>query len=347
MKLVSIGIPIVASVAAFVLVLLALIAGTSPGRMEDYDIITFNTSSLGKNLVNTATTDDKPTTTTSGLCDDFSGILGKACATATSAAGSVESDVLSALNDIGNDIADKLADELGIHEFYSLHTLSICEGDFSPNATSQDPGRNVTRCHNGLKGGYNVSALFDQELQVGPFNLTLRDLGVTDDIQSDIDTLNSLIKAFAIILIVTVALIGVSMLLSVASLFLIRSREHLVLLSNVIISSIAAGMIILCSILITVGAHVAVSKVNDLGDDIGLTASTGSKYKILIWTAVGLMVVAFLYWLWQLISFKRHRGVGGTAQRKYPRDSEESGYHNGRGPQMRSSGRRLGFLRRS
>jgi hypothetical protein len=31
--------------------------------------------------------------------------------------------------------------------------LSICEGDFTPNATSPGAGRNVTECHKGFTNG--------------------------------------------------------------------------------------------------------------------------------------------------------------------------------------------------
>ncbi len=54
------------------------------------------------------------------------------CSAITSAAGSVESQALDALGGIENAIADRLADKLGIKEFYSLHTMDPCEGNFSP-----------------------------------------------------------------------------------------------------------------------------------------------------------------------------------------------------------------------
>ena len=57
------------------------------------------------------------------------------------------------INDIANDIADHLSAELGIHQFYSLHALSICEGSFSPNATADGATRNVTKCHKGAAEG--------------------------------------------------------------------------------------------------------------------------------------------------------------------------------------------------
>ena len=40
MKQLPLIVPIVTSIAAFVLVLLALLAGTRPGFMESYDIVT-------------------------------------------------------------------------------------------------------------------------------------------------------------------------------------------------------------------------------------------------------------------------------------------------------------------
>jgi len=153
MKHLPIGIPIVASVGAFILVLLALLAGSRPGFMEEFDLIAFNTSALGHNLVDLGKDNDEPTPTGDSLCDGIGGLLGKACTTATAAVGSVKSDVADKINEVGNSIADELADRLGIHEFYSLHPLTICEGDYSPNATAPGAGRNVSECHKGFTNG--------------------------------------------------------------------------------------------------------------------------------------------------------------------------------------------------
>ncbi|KAK3933782.1 hypothetical protein QBC46DRAFT_431432 [Diplogelasinospora grovesii] len=114
--------PVVASLAAFMLVLLALLAGSSPGFLEDYNIVTFNTSELGKNLTlfPTSAGSGLPTTTTGGKC---TGIF---CSAATAAAGSVESHIASALDNVTDGIAD----------FYSLHVLDICKGGFTPNLNS-------------------------------------------------------------------------------------------------------------------------------------------------------------------------------------------------------------------
>lgn len=324
MKQLPIGIPIVTSLAAFILVLLALLAGSRPGFMEDYDLVAFNTSGLGKNLID-LDSDKKPTPTSdSSRCDKLSGFLGKACSSAGAVIDDVKDDVEDTLNDIGNRVADHLADRLGIAEFYSLHALTICEGEFKPNATARGADRNVTECHKGFTKGYNVSAFLDHSLRVGPFKVSLLDLGFTEDIQNAIDTLNTVLKAFTALLIIGVGFTGLSLLGSVLALFLIPRRERPVLFANTVLAGAALAFLVLSGLLGTVGASIAEDKINDLGADIGLAASMGKGYIILTWVAVGLMLLAFGYWLWQFLRFKNGRRMAVRNQ-KYPRDSEESG----------------------
>ncbi|RAL58086.1 hypothetical protein DID88_009699 [Monilinia fructigena] len=49
------SIPMVCSIVTFVLAMLCLFAGNKPGFMEDYHIVTLNTSEVGQNLVPTKT----------------------------------------------------------------------------------------------------------------------------------------------------------------------------------------------------------------------------------------------------------------------------------------------------
>lgn len=147
------AVPILCSLAATVLAFLVLFAGNSPNFMEDAHIIMLNTSSLGKDLTATATTGGNKPTSTDSACGDLPGFLGKGCSAAASAVGSAATQAAAALGDLGDDIADKLAAKLGIKEFYSLHVLDACEGDFAPNATAPDAGYNVSSCTQPLKTG--------------------------------------------------------------------------------------------------------------------------------------------------------------------------------------------------
>lgn len=55
-------------------------------------------------------------------------------------------DAKDKLNEISGDIADKLAAKLGISQWYSLHIMDSCEGNFAPNATALGAGLNITNC---------------------------------------------------------------------------------------------------------------------------------------------------------------------------------------------------------
>lgn len=60
------------------------------------------------------------------------------------------------MNKVGNNIADELADRLGIDEFYSIHALTLCEGDYMPSASAPNPGRNVSECHEAFTRGKSL-----------------------------------------------------------------------------------------------------------------------------------------------------------------------------------------------
>lgn len=308
--------------------------------MEDYDIVAFNTSGLGKNLIDLdGDTNPTPTSDNNDLCDGIGGFFGKTCTSATAAVESIKDDVEDTLNGIGNRVADHLADRLGISEFYSLHALTICEGDFKPNATASGADRNVTECHKGFTKGYNISTLLDHSLRVGPFKVSLLDLGFTSDVQDAIDTLNTILKAFTALLIIGIGFTGLSLLASVLALFLIPRRERPALFANTVLAGAALAFLVLSGLLGTVGASIAEDKVNELGADIGLAATMGSGYAILTWIGVGLMLVVFGYWLWQLMRFKNGRRMTVNGGRKPARDSEES-------PAMgEKPSRRVDFLR--
>lgn len=155
-----VGIPLLLSAVSFVLSMLALLAGHKKGFMEDYHVMMFNTSTLGQNFIEnmasgsssssaTATpTITSAASTSTGFLGGFNpgGKLSSIEASATALVGSVESEAASILNDIGNDIADKLSSELGIDQFYSVHVMDLCQGEFEPNATNPHATMNITEC---------------------------------------------------------------------------------------------------------------------------------------------------------------------------------------------------------
>lgn len=317
MKLVIL-VPLLCALASLVLSILLLFAGKSPNFMEDTHIIMLNTSMLGKNLVPTPTSgSDKPTSTDSGC--GVGGFLGKICGSATSVAASAVSEVGDTLDDIADDIADKLADKLGIKEFYSLHVLDACEGDFSPNATTPGAGYNLAKCTKPLDTGeYNVTQMFDHELRVGPLKLNLADLGFTKDLQNEFDRIPRILLALAVIYILAVGFTGLAFLAAVAAMVMLPGygRSRLLVLMNLGIVALGFLALLAGSLATTVGARPVVNKINDFGEDIGLTAMVGRKFLGLTWAAVGLMAVALGYWVWELRESRKY-GARQRLREKY------------------------------
>lgn len=139
-----IAIPLVLSSIAFILSLLSLLAGYKQGFMEDYNLLTLNTSALGQQAIQNIANGQSPTaTTTSGSGGAVGSIIASATALLPS---SVASEAASIIGSLGSSVADDLANQLGISEFYSIHAMDFCQGDFTPTATTAGASHNVTNC---------------------------------------------------------------------------------------------------------------------------------------------------------------------------------------------------------
>ncbi len=102
-----------------------------------------NASTLGNNLLS-----ESSTPTSSSSSSSPTGFFGSLIHNATTELGDLASTLEGALDDELNDLADKLAKELGIDEWYSLHLMDMCEGNYAPNATNKNAKLNVTSCTN-------------------------------------------------------------------------------------------------------------------------------------------------------------------------------------------------------
>ncbi|KAJ2903741.1 uncharacterized protein MKZ38_009393 [Zalerion maritima] len=293
-----IGVPLAVVIASLVLAVLALIAGKHPGFMEDYHIIMLNTTYLGKNLLKTPTPGQGDPSPTS--CGPLKGALSELCASATAVAGSAVDSAISDLATVANDAADKLADKLGIHQWYSLHVMNICQGAFTPNATAVGAGYHVSGCTEPLKSSnFNISALLSRELGAGPFHIELADIGFTQDLQKELDKIPSLLLAIAIPYILGVSFIGISLLLFTVERFIPK-------ITAIVIAALA---LLTGNVITTYCAKSLADKINGFGQHIGLSASSGQKFLIITWIAFGLTVIVAAYWTHEFRQKRRARQV--------------------------------------
>jgi hypothetical protein len=81
---------------------------------------------------------------------------------------------------------------LGIHQWYSMHVLNYCEGNWAPSAASPDSYKNITFCAARTSMyDFNLTAILTQELAAGGSGVTLSELNWPASIQSGIDGLRS------------------------------------------------------------------------------------------------------------------------------------------------------------
>ncbi|KAI1207966.1 uncharacterized protein F4807DRAFT_160689 [Annulohypoxylon truncatum] len=317
-------VPLILSIAGFVLAMIALFAGSGSQQqaLEDYHLIAINMSDFGHNLIPTSTSSGSEPTSTSSIWDD------------------IEGAITDELNDIIGDVADKLSQELGISQWYSLHVMTACEGNFAPNATSQGAWYNTTNCTAQSPGvHFNLTAVIQKELDQGPLKLNASSIPIPDKIQEAIDYLNSFLLATFVLFVLGAGFSGLSILSCIAVLVLALLRHNnsnnpinaAVAAANIVLAALATLALALASAIATAISKKGVKEINDAGDEAGISAVQGSKLMVVSWVAFAVMLVATAFWGLACWIARRNRGRvvvmadGEKRTRTRTRGSGESG----------------------
>ncbi|KYK59486.1 SUR7 protein [Drechmeria coniospora] len=291
---IAILVPLVLALVSFVLTSLTLFAGRKQGFMEDYDVVRLNTSMLGHNLIDKVASKDS-TDSSGGALSGIKNFLNSA-----------KDEVKDKVNDITNEIAGKLTSKLGVSQWYSLHVMNSCEGNWTPDPTAPDPSLEVTKCSGtSLQNRLNLTELLDSELKVGSLKLSLGDLNWQDSIQDKLDIINDALYAIFIVYVLAMGLSGLSFLLHIAG-FLLPDRTIIVLV-NFAVASLAALACVIGSILVSVLGSKGVDKLNEKGQNVGLSATRGKKFFILSWIATVFMMFISVFWLVHLVFQRRQK----------------------------------------
>ncbi|KAK0848888.1 hypothetical protein LTR03_005453 [Friedmanniomyces endolithicus] len=293
-------IPVLLCAAALVLSFLCLFAGSKRGFMDDYSILTLNTSRIGASFLNASHSSSNPLIS---FVDN--------------ATNSVE-------NTIKQDISS-VARTLGIHDFYNVHILDFCEGYYTPGPVPNTTlprsqiHRNVTSCSNRTAMySFDPRTTLQQELNAsGHGNDALSDLNWPSDVDRGLHALVIAQKATFVLYCVAIALIGVATLLALASLF---AEGRLSAFVNVLVDWLAFLAIGLASAIATAVAVKAVDVINKYGDHIGAQASTGSKFLVLTWVATAVMLVASIVWCFECIVGRKE--VGPRSKKGYTNEPQ-------------------------
>lgn len=171
----------------------------------------------------------------------------------------------------------------------------------------------------------DLSDVLNQQLSIGPFNISLSDLGFTQKLETKLSKLPQIFEALAAIYILSAIFAALTLLTSLASLFLLPRPSRKLVLADLILAFLAALFVFIGSLMYTIGAKAVVGKIQDLGaGDIGLDVEVGSKFQALTWASFALAVVAWGYWVWEFVKATKER----RRERKVRRSKVE-GYEMG------------------
>jgi len=285
--------PAALSIVGMILSALALFAGHEKGFMEEYAIARLNVSMIGQDLISSDSASENEDDGDGGFLDDIQDTIGD-----------VKDSVVDEVNDLVGGAVDDVANALGISDWYSIHVMDACEGQYKPNATADSTSLNITDCTNSKPGNrFNMTKLLDKSISVGPVDVSLNDLGYTDEIQDKVDILNDALLGLFILYVLGMGFCGVAICGCLGA-FLAPARKSMAL-TNLIASILACLSLIIASILVTVAVTKGVREINDVGEEFGLEVQRGTKFLIISWVAAGVMLCTTVFWGVRFGSLKR------------------------------------------
>lgn len=133
----------------------------------------------------------------------------------------IQNEIQSTVNDKVGEVAEFITKEAGIHDFYSVHLMTYCEGFYEPNGTVQpdgsSPSENVTGCSNQTTMfHFDPKEALQSELKDG---WTLGDLKWPDDINDGILVLKAASKAMFVFYIAGIAVTGLALIITFFTIF--------------------------------------------------------------------------------------------------------------------------------
>jgi len=251
------------AIAALVLSLLCLFAGSSKSFLQDADLLTLNISRIGHgSLFNTTDGDG-------GALDNLLNTL--------------EGD----LNDLLNDFSSDVATALDLPDFFNVHVMDFCEGVYKSNATLKNAQENITECSNRTVGfHFQPTKIIQEHL---PDGVTLEDLHWPDEIQAAERAIKVASTAMTVLYIIGVVFAGIAVLAALVSIF---TNGRLSAMINFLVDVLAFLAIGIASAIATAVIVKAVHAVNKYGDDIGIAAYKGVKFLGMTWAATAVMLLA-------------------------------------------------------
>ena len=270
---------VVCSLAALILALLCLFAGSSRTFLQNADVLTLNVSQIGQVEV---------FNTTSNQDDNFL------------------DDLINDAQDFANDLigsaADALTDRLNISDFYAVHIMNYCEGEFEPNGTAPGASKNTTRCsrRNALFH-FDPAGIIEEHL---PSGITLQDLRWSDEIDKAINAVRAASIAQFVFWCLGIGFAGLALIVAAVTIF---TNGRLTVCGVFVLSVLSFLSLGIAAAIATAVMAKATDAINKYGNDIGVSATKGVTFLGLAWGAAAAMLVATIVSIVQVCGGRREK----------------------------------------
>jgi hypothetical protein len=228
-------------------------------------------------------------------------------------------ELLGDINDIANNATEEVLDDLRVAQWYSLHVMTLCQGDMDRNITlncterrggfrldlpdfsQMDVGKNVTDKVRGmlnrqvdrLSDGVVKSLLQSIVARLPNIPVPQDLLKYPDDVTNAVNLLNGALLALFIFFVLGAAFSGLAFIFALLSLL---SLSRLLTIANIIIAFLAVLTLVVSAIISTVISKKAESLINEKGQLVGITAAAGNSFLGIIWAAFAVMFLALVFW---------------------------------------------------
>lgn len=148
-----------------------------------------------------------------------------------SSLGHLVQEAKSELETIKDNLADELHEKLGIQQWYAVHLTNLCYGNFTPTATAANATWGARNCTAPFRWGesLNLTSMLNHSLAVGPYQLSLADIGLARDaaaaVDDALDLLRACLEAVFVMYMFAAAFVGLSVALSACAVFALKSNE--------------------------------------------------------------------------------------------------------------------------
>ncbi|KAF2209224.1 hypothetical protein CERZMDRAFT_5620, partial [Cercospora zeae-maydis SCOH1-5] len=266
-------VPILLLTAALILTYLGLFAGHQQSFLQDYEVLNLNISQLGSKSFQTLSSSKRDT----------------------------GSDLSQAVNNLSPSAqsliqqnADAAVQAIGLPQFYNVHVLTWCEGDYKDNE------KTYTNCSQ-RQTGYTL----DPRNEIGS---ALDAAGLSDTDAESLDSVENFIKsltrAASALFIAEIIIISINLFSAIVSSF---ASGRVSACCNLLFNFLAFVISAVISSLMTAAVVVGTRVINKWGENYGVEASGGSKFLGLTWAATGCLFVTAVAWCVDCCLTRRRR----------------------------------------